>query len=60
MRRSILTPVDGKQFPLTLAGGLRAMFAEVGSEPLPDEFTTLLSRLGANHSWAKRIQSDEY
>jgi hypothetical protein len=32
MRRSRPAPLDGNQFPLTLAGGLRASFADVASE----------------------------
>jgi hypothetical protein len=48
MRRSILRPFDGNQFPLTLAGGLRSSFADVASESLPDGLTALMRRLDAN------------
>jgi hypothetical protein len=48
MRRSIPTALDGSYFPLTLAGGLRASFADIASESLPDELTTLMCRLSAN------------
>jgi hypothetical protein len=36
MRRSTRKPLDGKQFPLMLAGGLRAMFADDVLGPPPD------------------------
>jgi hypothetical protein len=36
------------QLPLTLAGGLRAAFADVVSSPLPERLTALLRRLDAH------------
>jgi Anti-sigma factor NepR len=43
MLRSAFWRLD--QFPLTLAHGLRATFADVTSDPLPDGLTALVSRL---------------
>ena len=48
MRRSIPAALDVNQFPLTLAGGLRASFADIASESLPDGLTALMRRLDAN------------
>jgi hypothetical protein len=48
MRRSRLTSFDGKQFPLTLADGLRTVFADFASEPIPESLATPLSRLDAD------------
>jgi hypothetical protein len=49
MRRFTPAALDGNQFPLTLAAGLRASFADVVFESLPDGLTALMSRLDANH-----------
>ena len=48
MRRSPLAPLDRNQFPLMLAGGLRATFAEEVSGPLPELLAALVSRVDAN------------
>jgi hypothetical protein len=40
MRRSRLTSFDGKQSPLTLADGLRTVFADFASEPFPESLRT--------------------
>ena len=48
MRRSRPAPLDGKQFPLTLAASLRAVFADVASEPIPERLAMPLSRLDAD------------
>jgi hypothetical protein len=48
MRRSIPAALDVNQFPLTLAGGLRASFADIASESLPDGLTALMRRTDAN------------
>jgi hypothetical protein len=48
LRRSIPAALDVNQFPLTLAGGLRASFADIASESLPDGLTALMRRLDAN------------
>jgi hypothetical protein len=49
MRPSRLAPLDEKQFPLTLAVGLRATFADFASEPMPETLATLLTRLDASN-----------
>ncbi len=36
------------KFPLTLAGGLQAAFAEFVSNPLPERFAALLRELTTN------------
>jgi hypothetical protein len=38
------------QLPLSLAGGLRITFADVGSSPLPERLAALVRRLGADRS----------
>jgi hypothetical protein len=48
MRRLAHVPLDRMRFPLTLAGGLRATFADVGSSPLPDRLAVLMRRLSAD------------
>jgi hypothetical protein len=50
MRHStLLVPLDRTmQLPLTLAGGLRATFADVVSSPLPEDLATLMRRLSAD------------
>jgi hypothetical protein len=65
MRRSAPAPLDGKQFPLMLTGGLRVTFADVACEPLPERLTALVSRLDEKQSpqkrggetWVKRTRS---
>jgi hypothetical protein len=49
MRYPTLVPLDRTmQLPLTLAGGLRATFADVVSSPLPEDLATLMRRLSAD------------
>ena len=57
MRRSRLAPLDGNQFPLTLAVGLRAAFADVASEPIPQKLATLLRSAGGGQSNQTRSRS---
>jgi hypothetical protein len=49
MRRPAQVPLDGMGFPLTLAGGLRSVFADVVSIPLPGRLAALMRHLSANH-----------
>jgi hypothetical protein len=45
-RPTVLVPLDRTmQLPLTLAGGLRATFANVVSSPLPGRLAALVRRL---------------
>jgi hypothetical protein len=50
MRRStLLVSLDRTmQLPLTLAGALRATFADVVSSPLPEHLATLMRRLNSD------------
>ena len=48
MRYPTPIPFDGMKFPLTLAGQLRAVFADVVSTPLPSSLAALMSRLSAD------------
>jgi hypothetical protein len=48
MRCPAAIPFDGMKFPLTLAGQLRAAFADVVSTPLPPSLSALMSRLSAD------------
>ena len=41
-------PFDGMGFPLILADGLRAAFADFGSTPLPEGLAALMRRLSAD------------
>jgi len=34
-------PFDGMGFPLILAGGVRAIFADIASSPLPERLASL-------------------
>jgi hypothetical protein len=45
MTREVVMPLDEREFPLTLAAGLRRMFADFASEPIPEKLVMLLSRL---------------
>jgi hypothetical protein len=45
MTREVVMPLDEREFPLTLGAGLRRMFADFASEPIPEKLATLLSRL---------------
>jgi hypothetical protein len=48
MRRRTKTLLDQKKFPLTLAGGLRKMFADFASTQLPRRLAELMHRLSAD------------
>src|SRR5499425_2562864 len=52
MRRpNVLVPLDRTmQLPLTLAGGLRTIFADVVSSPLPGRVAALVRRLQADRN----------
>jgi hypothetical protein len=41
MRRPAQVPFDQMKFPLTLAGGLQAAFADFVSNPLPEHLAAL-------------------
>jgi hypothetical protein len=43
-------PFDQMKFPLTLAGGLQAAFADFVSNPLPERLAALLRQLSAERS----------
>ena len=47
MRRPAQVPLDGMGFPLTLAGGLRSVFADVVSIPLTGRLAALMRRVSA-------------
>src|SRR5262249_55128679 len=47
MYRPAKVPFDGMGFPLMLAGGLRAVFADVASTPLPERLASLMRLLSA-------------
>ena len=47
MRRPAQVPFDQMKFPLALAGGLQAAFADFVSNPLPERFVALLRQLSA-------------
>jgi hypothetical protein len=47
MRRLAKVPFDGIGFPLTLADGLQAIFADVASTPLPERLASLMRSLSA-------------
>ena len=55
MRRSTRRPLDGNSFPLTLAFGLRAEFADFTSEPLPERLAALMRRLDERPSEDERL-----
>jgi hypothetical protein len=44
MRHQGKVPLDRTRFPLTLAGGLRTVFAEVVSTPVPRRLAALWQR----------------
>ena len=48
MHRPAKVPFDGMGFPLILAGGLRAFFADVVSTPLPERLASLVGLLTAD------------
>src|SRR5262249_2919948 len=48
MHRPAKVPLDGMGFPLILAGGLRTIFADVASSPLPERLASLLRSLSAD------------
>src|SRR5262249_39100072 len=48
MQRPAKVSFDGMGFPLILAGGLRAFFAEVVSTPLPERLASLMRSLSAD------------
>jgi hypothetical protein len=49
MRSPTLVPLDRTmQLPLTLAGALRATFADVVSSPLPEHLATLMRRVNSD------------
>ncbi len=48
MRHPAEVPLDRMKFPLTLAGGLQAAFADFVSNPLPDRLAALLRQLSAH------------
>ena len=54
MRRSARS-LDANLFPLTLARGLRAAFADFASEPLPERLATLVRTLDEGLSEAERL-----
>jgi hypothetical protein len=45
MQRPARVPFDVMGIPLILAGDLRAVFADVGSTPLPEGLAALMRRL---------------
>jgi hypothetical protein len=47
MHRPAKIPFDGMGLPLILAGGLRAFFADVVSNPLPERLASLVHLLSA-------------
>jgi hypothetical protein len=47
MRRPAQIPFDQMKFPLPLAGGLQAAFADFVSNPLPERLVALLRQLSA-------------
>jgi hypothetical protein len=42
MHRPAKLPFDGMAFPLILANGLRAIFADLASTPLPERLASLM------------------
>jgi hypothetical protein len=48
MHRPARVPVDGMEFPLMLAAGLRAVFADFVSTPLPERLASLIRSLSAD------------
>ena len=60
MRRpTVLVPLDRTmQLPLTLAGALRTIFADVVSSPLPDRLAALMRRLHADRD--ERLGEDKW
>lgn len=52
MRRSSARWLDDMKFPLTLAGGLRAGFADVVSSPVPEARVALARELTASEVWS--------
>jgi hypothetical protein len=48
MRRPAQVPLDRMRFPLTLADGLQAAFADFVSNPLPERLAALLRQLSAD------------
>ena len=48
MHRPAKVPFDGMGFPLILADGLQAIFADVVSSPLPERLASLMRSLSAD------------
>jgi hypothetical protein len=48
MRRPAQVPLDRMRFPLTLAGALRTVWADVVSTPLPGHLAALVRRLSVD------------
>jgi hypothetical protein len=48
MRRPARVPVDGMGFPLMLEAGLRTVFADFVSAPLPERLASLMRSLSAD------------
>ena len=56
----IIVPLDSTmQLPLSLAGGLRTTFADVGSSPLPERLAALVRRLGGDRTESSGEERDE-
>jgi hypothetical protein len=51
MRHPTRVPLDPMEFPLTLAGRLRATFDDLVSDPLPEPLAALTRRL--SHEWSE-------
>jgi hypothetical protein len=47
------------QLPLSLAGGLRTTFADVGLSPLPERLAALVRRLGADRTESSGEERDD-
>jgi hypothetical protein len=48
MHRPAKAPFDGMGFPLVLADGLQAIFADIASSPLPERLASLMRSLTAD------------
>jgi hypothetical protein len=47
------------QLPLTLAGGLRSIFADVVSSPVPERLSALVRRLDADRTESSGEERDD-
>jgi hypothetical protein len=59
MRRPAQVPFDQMKFPLTLAGGLQAAFADFVSNPLPEHLAALMRRLSDDCDQRSRAEPDD-